>query len=105
MIEQAGFSVLTAQDGEEAIRLFCQHRHEIACVLLDLCMPKMDGAETFHELRLVCPNVRVILSSGYSETTANSRFAGLKFTGFIQKPYQFETLVASLRTAVDGPKT
>ena len=47
MIEQAGFTVLTANDGEEAIRLYHQHKDDIACVLLDLTMPKMNGEETF----------------------------------------------------------
>ena len=55
MVEEAGFSVLTAGDGEEAIRLFRQHQHEIVCVLLDLTMPKMDGQETFRELRRIRP--------------------------------------------------
>jgi two-component system, cell cycle sensor histidine kinase and response regulator CckA len=99
-IENVGFSVLTAKDGEEAIRLFQQHRQEIECVVLDLTMPKMDGAETLRELRRISPAVRVILSSGYSEDRAQDRFSGWRLAGFIQKPYRRETMIAALRKAV-----
>ena len=74
MIERSGFSVLTASGGREAIRLFREHQHEVSCVLLDLTMPDMDGAETFGELRRIRPDVRVILTSGYSEEAATERF-------------------------------
>ena len=76
MVEIAGFSVLTANDGEEAVRVYREHQNEIACVLLDLTMPKMGGEETFRAIRQISPGVRVILSSGYSEETATGRFCG-----------------------------
>jgi DNA-binding response OmpR family regulator len=102
MIEQAGFAVLTADNGEEAIRVFRQHQDRIVCVLLDLTMPTMDGEETFRELRRIDPGVRVILSSGYSAEIATERFSGIGLAGFIHKPYQLDTLIASLREAVGG---
>ncbi len=100
MVEIAGFSVLTANDGEEAVRLYREHQNEIACVLLDLTMPKMNGEETFRAIRQISPGVRVILSSGYSEETATGRFSGLGLAGFIQKPYQLDTMITTLREAV-----
>ena len=102
MIEHAGFAVLTANDGEEAIQLYRQHKKDIACVLLDLTMPKLNGEETFRELRRISPELRVILSSGYSEDAATGRFSGLGLAGFIQKPYQLDTMIAKLRDAVQG---
>jgi CheY-like chemotaxis protein len=102
MVEIAGFSVLTAKDGEEAVRVYREHQNEIACVLLDLTMPKMGGEETFRAIRQISPGVGVILSSGYSEETATGRFSGLGLAGFIQKPYQLETMIATLREAVTG---
>jgi nitrogen-specific signal transduction histidine kinase len=100
MVEQLGFSALAAGDGEEAVRLYRERAEEIACVLLDLTMPKMNGEETFRELRKVRPEVRVVLSSGYSEENATERFAGLGLAGFLQKPYQLETMTAVLRRAI-----
>ena len=100
MVETAGFSVLTANDGEEAVHLYREHQNEIACVLLDLTMPKMGGEEAFRAIRQVSPGVRVILSSGYSEETATGRFSGLGLAGFIQKPYQLDTMIAKLQAAL-----
>ena len=104
MIERAGFSVLTASGGREAIRLFREHQNEVSCVLLDLTMPDLDGAETFRELRGIRPDVRVILTSGYSEEAATERFAGQGLAGFIQKPYQLDTLVVRIQDTLDGPE-
>jgi two-component system, cell cycle sensor histidine kinase and response regulator CckA len=102
MIEAVGYSVLTANNGEEAVRLYREHADEIACVLLDLTMPTMNGEETFRAIRRISPGIRVILSSGYSEDIATGRFSGLGLAGFLQKPYQLDTLTATLRNAVAG---
>jgi CheY-like chemotaxis protein len=102
MIERAGFSVLTASGGQKAISLFSKHRHEVRCVLLDLTMPDLDGEETFRELRGIHPDVCVILSSGYSEEATTERFAGQGLAGFIQKPYQVDTLVMQIEKALGG---
>jgi len=97
MIEHLGFKVLTATDGREAIRVFEHHRDEIDGVILDLTMPRMDGNEAFRELRRIRPEVRVFMSSGFNEQEINERFSGKGFAGFIQKPYQMQTLAAKLR--------
>jgi CheY-like chemotaxis protein len=103
MVEHAGFAVLTASDGEAAVRLYRQHHNKIVCVLLDVTMPEMNGEETFRELRKIHPDVRVILSSGCSEGAITASFSPLGLAGFIQKPYQRDTLIAKLRGAVAAP--
>ena len=65
-------------------------------------MPKMNGEETFHALRQISPDVRVILSSGYSEEAATDAILPVGLAGFIQKPYQFDTMIAKLRGAGSG---
>jgi CheY-like chemotaxis protein len=102
MIERSGFSVLTASGGQEAIRLFREHQQEVNCVLLDLTMPDLDGAETFRELRKIRPDVRVLLSSGFSEEAATERFPGQGLAGFVQKPYQLDTLITKLQEVQRG---
>ena len=99
MLEDLGFSTLTAVDGMQAIELFRQHRNEIRAVLLDMTMPKMDGKACFRELRRIDPDVKVILSSGYSEEDATARFSGKKLAGFVQKPYSPEQLKAVVMQA------
>ena len=102
ILERQGFTVLTAADGREALEVYRAHTDEIACVLLDLTMPHMDGEQCFRELRQIKSDVRVILSSGYNEQDATQRFAGLGLAGFIHKPYQSATLNARLRAVLQA---
>ncbi len=74
------------------------------CVLLDLTMPHMDGAEAFHELRRLDSHVRVIMSSGYNEQDVIRRFQGEGLAGFIQKPYLLAALRDAMRTALAPPR-
>jgi PAS domain S-box-containing protein len=97
ILRRSGVAVLTASDGVEAVELFRERHDEIACVLLDLKMPRMDGEETFDELRKINRDVPVILLSGYSEQQSTERFAGKGLAGFIQKPYNAEDLRDKVR--------
>jgi PAS domain S-box-containing protein len=87
ILEEYGFSILTATDGCAAIEAFKEHTSQVVAVILDLTMPRLDGLKTFQELRRMRHDVKVILSSGYSEEEAVSRFVGEGLAGFIQKPY------------------
>jgi CheY-like chemotaxis protein len=69
----------------------------IDCVVMDLTMPNLDGAETLDELRRIDDSVQVVLCSGYSEQDVSDRFEGRGFAGFIQKPYSSEELAGVLR--------
>jgi CheY-like chemotaxis protein len=100
MLDAAGIDRIVAENGRDAIRLFREREAEISLVLLDLSMPGLSGEETFGELRRMRPDVRVLLSSGYAEDEATSRFVGRGLAGFIQKPYRPETLVAAIRQAL-----
>ncbi|HTY59836.1 MAG TPA: PAS domain S-box protein [Bacteroidota bacterium] len=90
--EEIGLDALCAANGEEALALYRDHKDEIACVLLDLTMPKMDGVETFARLREIRPDVSVLLSSGYDEEEVVRGRAITGLAGFLQKPYRLEQL-------------
>jgi len=92
MLQRLGLTVLTACDGREGVDVFREHQDEIACVVLDMIMPHMDGEEAFGELRRISSDVPVIMSSGYDEHSVTRRFAGKDLAGFIQKPYEFQEL-------------
>ena len=100
MLAKLGFQVVTATNGREGLELFSSHRAEIACVILDLSMPEMDGEEVFRELRYLSGDTRVILSSGYSEQEVTGQFAGQGLAGFIQKPYTMTNLRHALKRAL-----
>jgi PAS domain S-box-containing protein len=96
MLEEIGFAVLLARDGVEAVDIFKDNADEISIVLLDLTMPRMDGVETFRELRRMRPDVKVLLCSGYNERDATRRFLDQGISGFIQKPYRIKDLLAEI---------
>jgi len=97
ILEDMGFSIMTAEDGLEGVEVYRQHQHEITTVLLDMTMPKMDGKACFRELRRINEHVQVVLSSGYSEEDITARFHGKGLAGFIQKPYTPEALQALMQ--------
>jgi PAS domain S-box-containing protein len=91
LLKTLGFSVITANDGIEALALY-RSTPDISCVILDLTMPRMDGGQCFRELRQINPDVKVIIASGYSEHEVAQKFGGLGVAGFIQKPYSLAAL-------------
>jgi two-component system cell cycle sensor histidine kinase/response regulator CckA len=105
MLRTIGLEVLTAVDGADALDVYQQHRDKIDVVLLDMTMPRLDGAETFRQLRIQNPNLKVILTSGYNEQDATSRFVDQGLAGFIQKPFMLRDLEAMLRKTLGGGGT
>ncbi len=101
-LERAGYAVETANDGAEALTKFSERPDDYGVVLLDLTMPVMDGEEAFRELRRLRPGVRVLLSSGYTEQEATSRFAGRGLAGFLQKPYRARELVDKVQELIEA---
>jgi CheY-like chemotaxis protein len=101
-LERQGFKVLVAKDGIEGIEIYRLCQDEIAVVLLDMMMPRLNGDEVFRELRAIREDVRVILSSGYNEQEATTRFAGSQLAGFIQKPYRLVDLVELVNRVLGG---
>jgi len=81
-------------NGLDGVEVYHQHQHEIVAVLLDMTMPKLDGKGCFRELRRINKDVKVVLSSGYNEQEATSRFNGKGLSGFLQKPYHPDMLDA-----------
>jgi CheY-like chemotaxis protein len=101
-LQRYGYTVLTAQDGREAVDLFRAVCSEIDLVLLDLTLPVMSGEVAFQELRAIRPDVRVLATSGYSEMEALSRF-GAEIDGFIQKPYKAAALAEKVHEILARP--
>jgi two-component system, cell cycle sensor histidine kinase and response regulator CckA len=99
-LERSGCTVLAAYDGSAAIDVFKRYPGRIDLVVLDLSMPGMSGEETLPELRKIRPDVKVLVSSGYSEAEAMKLFHGQKVSGFVQKPYTASALADKVRLAL-----
>jgi len=96
MLEQAGFAVLTATNGEEAVTTFAREAHQISAVLLDMTMPVMTGMQALTRLRAIRSDVPVVMSSGYSDVEASAESAAELGDAFLKKPYTAKQLVGMI---------
>jgi len=96
ILTSRGYDVVGARDGREALEMFTPTPGEWDLVLLDLSMPRMDGAEVCKRIRAIRPDVRIVLMSGYPENEAMNRFEGGGFDAFLVKPFTVESLCAKV---------
>jgi CheY-like chemotaxis protein len=100
LFEQAGFSVLTAGDGEEAIAVHEAHHEQIACVFLDANLPRKNGEETLRAIRRADSRVLAIVTSGEDPGAVRARFAGMEVLAFVQKPDPLDAAIGRLKAAL-----
>jgi PAS domain S-box-containing protein len=101
-LERAGYAVVLAEDGREAVELFARIGHQIALVLLDMHMPEIAGMDVLQNLEAIRPDVRVLVSSGYSEVEVLRSFSGKgPVGGFIQKPYKSSRLLEAVEAVLE----
>jgi len=103
VLEMHGYTVLTARNGEEALRVFREHRSDVALVLLDLTMPVMGGVECFRRMKDLDPRVRVVISSGFSSESTAAEVLREGALEYLQKPYDIEDLARVVRKALARP--
>ncbi|RPH46359.1 MAG: response regulator [Burkholderiales bacterium] len=93
VLVEAGYSVLVAQDGLEAIDHLNAGADRFAMAVLDLVMPRADGAAVLAVIATVCPGLPVVLSSGYPEAYVRSRIGDAPIVAFLPKPWRPEALL------------
>ncbi|MBV9505918.1 MAG: PAS domain S-box protein [Acidobacteriia bacterium] len=101
-LERGGYRVLLAENGREALDIFRQHSGIIDLVLLDLAMPVMSGEETHRLMKEIRTDVPILVSSGYSEAMASSRFGRRGMEAFIQKPYTAREVVERVQKTLSS---
>ena len=97
ILQARGYHVLEAANGEEACAAVRQHGGAICLLLTDVVMPGVDGRTLSVQLRQLCPDLRVILMSGYSEDVIANREALAGGLTYIQKPFDPDELAATVR--------
>jgi CheY-like chemotaxis protein len=101
---EAGYQVVTAQSGFEALDLFRRQPHGFQLVLLDLTMPFMDGEETFQRLREIRTDIPVVLCTGFIQRHRLDRLMSAGIAGFLRKPLAPDEIVDHVRGILAGLK-
>ena len=96
-LQQAGFTVLVAEDGNEAMEIAGKHSGEIDLLLTDVVMPGLSGLEVARRLREQRPQVKVLYVSGYVDTAALASESLGPDVAFLEKPFRLQVLTAKLR--------
>jgi PAS domain S-box-containing protein len=102
ILSEAGYEVIQAANGEEALLLYEKYTQEIGLILLDLIMPIMGGEQCLRELIKVNPSVRVVISSGQPTNGPIEEYLELGATSFISKPYDARGLLNVVRSSLDA---
>jgi len=103
MLEMLGLDAITATDGFEAIKTFEEFHDRIDLVLLDLTMPGLSGEETLQELKKIRPDIKVLISSGYSGEEISEKLYESGISGFIQKPFNVKALSEKINEIMQAP--
>lgn len=103
MLNALGYDVLTAASGEEALKMYGSLQNQIDLVVLDMIMPQMGGGDTFDRMRRINPQVKVLLSSGYSIDGQAQEIINRGCDGFLQKPFDLEALSRRLEEILAAP--
>ncbi len=103
-LKRLGYKVLKAQSGKEAIEVYEKNKARIDLVILDLVMPGMGGGETYDRLKEIDPDVKVLLSSGYSINGQAQKILERGCDGFIQKPFNMRDVSQKIGEMLDLDK-
>ncbi|UCD32608.1 MAG: CHASE domain-containing protein, partial [Desulfobacterales bacterium] len=101
MLEKMEYKVLIARGGKEAIEIYEKTQKEIGLVILDMIMPEIGGGETYDKLKEINPQIKVLLSSGYSINGQATEILERGCDGFIQKPFSMIDLSQKIRGILD----
>ncbi len=102
-LKEKGYRVLVARDGIEAVELHQRHKKEIAAVILDLGLPRLNGWEAFLKMKQEQPEVKTIFTSGYIKADMRSEMISNGVLAIIHKPYLPEELLAKIGAAIGEP--
>ena len=102
VLEEAGYHLIVARDGEEAIQFLDQHAEELSAAVLDVIMPRKGGKEVHAAIKVRRPEIPVIFSTGYGGPARELRDLPGGGSVLLEKPYSPDDLLLKLREVLDG---
>jgi PAS domain S-box-containing protein len=103
MLRDLGYRVIAVADGEEAVREYALHFAEIALVVLDVVLPRLDARQAYEQMRVIRPDVKVLFTTGYAPES--TRLGALREGGrfsLLEKPFMPSVLAERVRTLIDA---
>ncbi len=104
ILEEFGYKVIDAEDGEDAVEKFAEHKDEIELLILDVVMPRKNGKETFEEIRKLKPGIKVLFTSGYTADIIQRRKILKEDVIFISKPILPNKFLAKIREVLEDER-
>ena len=101
LLQKLGYTVLEARGGNEAIQIYQENKNNIDMIILDMMMPDMGGGQVYDKIKIIDPEVKVLLSSGYSVEGEATEILKKGCNGFIQKPFNLKSLSRKIREVLN----
>ena len=101
MLRSLGYTVITATNGEDALKCIAEQPDGVDLLILDMVMPGMSGGDVFEEVRKISPKIKVLLSSGYSLDGQAQSIIEKGCNAFIQKPFSLMEISGKIRVVLD----
>jgi CheY-like chemotaxis protein len=101
LLQEFGYTVIDAKDGEDAVRKFVENKDMVQILLLDVVMPRKNGKETFEEIKKIKPGIKAIFMSGYTADIINEKGILEEGINFIPKPISPHELLRKVREILD----
>ncbi len=102
MLQELGYTVLEAADGEDAVRVFQENKDRVQLILCDLIMPKKSGRETLEEIKKIKPAIKAIFMSGYTADVIEQKDLMDEGKNFLSKPASMVDLAGKIRAVLES---
>jgi CheY-like chemotaxis protein len=101
ILERAGYTVIEAVDGQEAVDIFILNKDRIHLLLIDVIMPRKSGKDVYEEIKKIEPEIKMLFISGYTANTVHRKGVLEEGKHFIQKPILSDNLLKKIRAVLD----
>ncbi len=102
LLSEGGYTVVSAVDGEDAVRKFMENRDRVRLLVLDVIMPKKNGTEAYEEIRAIKPDIKALYMSGYTADVFEKKNIPEQRLNLITKPLSPTDLLKKVRKTLDG---
>lgn len=102
LLEEAGYKVIEADDGDDTIDKFRENKDDVRLLLLDVIMPKKGGKEAYNEIKKLRPEVKALFMSGYSKRMVDKKIVHTNESNFLSKPFTQTALLKKVRELLDS---